>query len=142
MTFNSARSCRPIAAWMFQMTIDFSRECNRLFLCTKLSPLPPSLFRSKAPNWRRFTSIRPKARYDWGALLPVLWEGNETSYVRFRTIGIYSRDARFRAVGQFEFFRHLDAFAASRFRLSLAFTLELIVRSKPISRRAFSNLPL
>jgi hypothetical protein len=47
VTSNSARSCRPIAAWMFRMTIDFSRERKRPFLCTELSPLPPSQFSIK-----------------------------------------------------------------------------------------------
>jgi hypothetical protein len=93
-TSNSARSCRPIAAWMFRMTIDSSRECKRLFLCTELSPLPPSQFSIKGTKSAAAYLDPSKSEIRLGALLPVLWEGNETSYVRFRTIWIYSRDAR------------------------------------------------
>src|SRR5580693_2860 len=51
----------------------------------------PSQFSIKGTETAAAYLDPSKSEIRLGALLPVLWEGNETSCVRFRTIGIYSR---------------------------------------------------
>jgi hypothetical protein len=90
MTSNSARSCRPIAAWMFWMTIDFSCECKRLFLCTKLSPLLPSQFSIKGT---KSAAAYLKRDAIWGAAAVPL-RGQRSVLCSVPDNWIYSRDAR------------------------------------------------
>jgi hypothetical protein len=69
-------------------------------LARNFSPLPPSRFSIKGTKSAAAYLDLSKSEIRLGALLSVLSEGNETSYVRFRTIWVYSRDATQRASSQ------------------------------------------